>query len=289
MVVVGGDYNKAIFVSTRFSEQSSDGRGGHGGVRADGGRTTCALARVVAADRPVPSIPRPQRPDLDPTEAGHGMLRRDLDGLIESGALEQVEPGNPFLCFREGAVGDEEAPGAHPDRLRGGQTGQTVTDDSPTTLVVGGDPFLDVVLGRIEGLAGGIGADEHNIAHGNSFPGGSSSVSRMATGGIDDRAHRGTRRARGSTLRRDPGTTKNDDDGAALSARDSGHSGRSSSNGWSSSRSKPERHPVRGSLNFGHTRSGNCSCSLDSRPNPLTFLLGPPARRRSSAGRAGGS
>src|SRR5262249_59858455 len=100
------------------------------------------------------------------------MLRRDLDGLIQSGALEQVESGNPFLRFREGAVRDEEAIAAHPDRLRGGKTGQTVADDSPTTIVVGGDPFLDVVQGRIEGLAGGIGADEHDVAHGNSFPGG---------------------------------------------------------------------------------------------------------------------
>jgi hypothetical protein len=59
----------------------------------------------------------PQGSDLDFPEAGHWMLRRDLNGLIDVSAIEEIETRNPFLCFGEGAVGDEEPALAHADGL----------------------------------------------------------------------------------------------------------------------------------------------------------------------------
>src|SRR6202007_2310028 len=46
-----------------------------------------------------PSIADPQGSDLDSPEAGHWMLRRDLNGLIEGFAVEEIETRNPFFCL----------------------------------------------------------------------------------------------------------------------------------------------------------------------------------------------
>ena len=53
------------------------------------------------------SIRGPEGPDFDAAESGHGMSRRDLDGLIETLAFEQVETGDPFFGLGERTVGDQ--------------------------------------------------------------------------------------------------------------------------------------------------------------------------------------
>src|SRR5215470_3497316 len=111
-------------------------------------------------------LARPQGPDFDPAEAGHRMFRRDLDGVIDVLALEEIEAGNPFLRFRKRAVGDQELAFSHANRLGLADVVQAITQESASLLVVGRDPFLDVVLGGIEGLARRISTHEQQVAHG---------------------------------------------------------------------------------------------------------------------------
>src|SRR5215470_9315240 len=114
-------------------------------------------------------LARPQGPDFDPAEAGHRMFRRDLDGVIDVLALEEIEAGNPFLRFRKRAVGDQELAFSHANRLGLADVVQAITQESASLLVVGRDPFLDVVLGGIEGLARRISTHEQQVAHGASL------------------------------------------------------------------------------------------------------------------------
>src|SRR5215472_8462143 len=112
------------------------------------------------------------------------MLRRDLDSLIEALALEEIEAGNPFLRFREGAVGDQELALPHTHRLSLADVVQAITQEPASLPVIGRNPFLDVVLGRIEGLARRIGTHEQQVAHRASCTFSVSNESRTARGEI---------------------------------------------------------------------------------------------------------
>src|SRR5947209_4396814 len=96
-----------------------------------------------------------------PDQPGHGIVRhagrgplleRHLDRLIEASTLEEIEAPDPFLRFGEGAVSDQELALACTHGLGLADMVQTVAKDPASFPVVARDPFLYVVLGRIEGL-----------------------------------------------------------------------------------------------------------------------------------------
>src|SRR4029453_12806442 len=65
----------------------------------------------------------PEGPHLDRPGLGYGMCGRDLDGLVQAAALDDVEPADRLLGLRERPVGDERLPpanahGAGPSRRR---------------------------------------------------------------------------------------------------------------------------------------------------------------------------
>src|SRR5262245_19202615 len=112
------------------------------------------------------SFVRPEWPDLDAAEAGHRMLRGDLDGLLAISTFEQIEAADPFPGLREGSVGDHHLALALSNGgsvLDAFQAGAEDPDLPPCHLL---GPLAAVVfLGHV-GLAGRIGAHEHDEAHG---------------------------------------------------------------------------------------------------------------------------
>src|SRR5215470_1425225 len=69
----------------------------------------------------------------------------------------------------KGSIGDQELALAHADGLGLADIVQTIAQEPASLLVVARDPFLDVVLGRVERLARRIGTHEQQVAHGASF------------------------------------------------------------------------------------------------------------------------
>src|SRR5262245_22655118 len=114
---------------------------------------------------PCASSLRRTRVDFDPAEAGHGMLCGNLDGLVEAGALEQIEAAEPFPGLGKRTVRNQHlalAPTHGPGVVH---TLETMAEDPRFPAVDHVDPILDVVLGGHIWLAFWIAAYEHQVSH----------------------------------------------------------------------------------------------------------------------------
>src|SRR5215204_3131910 len=86
------------------------------------------------------------------------MRGRDLDGLLEASALEDVEPAHHFLGLGEGAVGDHRLPVADSDGSRPSRWRHLVAHDPDTArlkVVQPGKALLLAGVGRV-GLSLGV-------------------------------------------------------------------------------------------------------------------------------------
>src|SRR5215831_9388194 len=111
------------------------------------------------------SAPGPHGSDLDCPEARHWMLRRDLNRLIETRAVEEIKTPDPFPRFRERAIGNQKLAFAYAYGLGPADMLETVAHDPGSVLVIRRNPLFYVVLCRIKGLARGIDTYEHQVAH----------------------------------------------------------------------------------------------------------------------------
>jgi hypothetical protein len=102
------------------------------------------------------SVCWPDGPDFDAAESGHGMARRDLDGLIDTFTFDQIEARDPLLGLGQGTVGDHALPLTHADRHGPVDADQTMPYETDALPVAVGHPLLDIVSGRIAGFGGRI-------------------------------------------------------------------------------------------------------------------------------------
>src|SRR6202021_2045777 len=77
-----------------------------GHVPASRGRTPDSGDRLPRETRSIPGG-LPQWAQLAGSDAGDRMAGRDVDGLLQAGALEHVEPGHLLLGLGERAVADQ--------------------------------------------------------------------------------------------------------------------------------------------------------------------------------------
>src|SRR5215208_3541371 len=71
----------------------------------------------------------PERPDLDRPRLGDRVPGRDLDGLLQTAALDDVEPAERLLGLGERTVGDDRLPVTDADRARPARRSQLVAGD----------------------------------------------------------------------------------------------------------------------------------------------------------------
>src|SRR6266498_5799348 len=74
------------------------------------------------------SVP-PEGPDLDRPRLCDRVPGRDLDGLLQAGALDDVEPADRLLCRDERTVGDDCLPLADADGAGPARRSQLVAGD----------------------------------------------------------------------------------------------------------------------------------------------------------------
>src|SRR5262245_29897568 len=91
----------------------------------------------------------------------------NLDGLVEVGAVEKIEAGDPFLRLGKWTVGDQHLPLATPNGGGGLDTLETVPEDSHLPSVHLVDPIGNVVLFGHVALGFGVDAHEHQVTHGS--------------------------------------------------------------------------------------------------------------------------
>ena len=128
--------------------------------------SSAGTRRVRHAVGPPGSSPQNGRSSSRPNRA-IGCCDGDLDRLVEVGALEDVEAGDPLPRLGERPVGHEHLPAAHAHGRGVGDRPQRVADDPGAAGVVALDPVLDVVELRVTGrrIGFGVGADEHHVLH----------------------------------------------------------------------------------------------------------------------------
>src|SRR5215475_7359766 len=78
----------------------------------------------------------PERAHVDRAEPGHRVLARHLDGLVQAGALQDVEPADLLLGLRERAVRDQRLVATDPHRpaIAGGPELVAAGEQNPAAL-----------------------------------------------------------------------------------------------------------------------------------------------------------
>jgi hypothetical protein len=98
---------------------------------------------------------------------GVRVLGRHLDGLVEVGALQQVEAEHLLLRLRERAIGDQHVAAADADGGAVGRRPQAVADQPDTATVHLGHPVLDGVARLVlrRHLVAVVTADQEHVLH----------------------------------------------------------------------------------------------------------------------------
>ena len=97
----------------------------------------------------MPAVTFPERPDLDRPRFGDWVSGRDLNGLVEAVALDDVEPADCLLGLHERTVGDDRLPATDADGAGPARRSELVAGDPAP-------PGLEVVKPRKALLIRGV-------------------------------------------------------------------------------------------------------------------------------------